>query len=387
MSTKQNVNKSENFLSKFQRKNPAYGSLDVKKKSRLIYHILFAVFVIYLAIVPSITPEASMVQFLGKCMCYAMVAIALDLVWGFTGMLSLGHGLYFCLGGYAMAMYLKLKETGGKITDFMHIGGLTDLPPFWRPFQNYYATLALIIIIPAIVAGLIGFFVFRSRIKGVYFSIITQALTWAVYSLFMANSQYTGGNNGITGIPSIFGKTKGSANRENLETLFFVTLIVLVAVYVIAMFLTGSKFGKLLIAIRDGENRTYFSGYAVNNYKNFIYAVSAVLTAIAGAMFVNFNGSITPSQMTISFSITMVIWVAVGGRGTILGAVIGAFFINLCEYNFSSGEMVEYWQFIIGGIFCLTILFFKVGIVGIVKEYIPMLYRKITKKSVPKEVA
>jgi urea transport system permease protein len=310
-----------------------------------------------------------------------MVAIALDLVWGFTGMLSLGHGLYFCLGGYAMAMYLKLKDTGGQITDFMHIGGLKELPLFWQPFEYYSATLFLIIIIPAIVAGGIGFFVFRSRIKGVYFSIITQALTWAVYSLFMANSPYTGGNNGITGIASIFGKTKGAANRDNLIMMFFVTLAVLVAIYAFAMFLTGTKFGKLLIAIRDGENRTYFSGYAVNDYKNFIYVVSAVLTAIAGAMFVNFNGSITPSQMTISFSVTMVIWVAVGGRGTILGAVIGAFFINLCEYNFSSGALVNYWQFIIGGIFCLTILFFKGGIVGIAKEYLPKLYKLFAKQN------
>jgi urea transport system permease protein len=197
----------------------------------------------------------------------------------------------------------------------------------------------------------------------------------------MANSQVTGGNNGITGVASLFGKTKGSANRENLITLFFVTLVILALVYALAIFLTGTKFGKLLIAVRDGENRTYFSGYAVNNYKNFTYALSAVLTSIAGAMFVNFNGSITPAQMTISFSITMVIWVAVGGRGTVLGAVIGAFFINLCEYNFSSGDLTEYWPFIIGGIFCLTILFFKGGIVGIVKDTLPALFNKLIKNN------
>jgi urea transport system permease protein len=147
--------------------------------------------------------------------------------------------------------------------------------------------------------------------------------------------------------------------------------------------LTGRKFGKLLIAIRDGENRTYFSGYSVNSYKNFIYAVSAVLSAIAGALFVNFNGSITPTQMTIGYSITMVIWVAVGGRGTIIGAVIGAFFINLCEYNFSSGILVEAWQYIIGAIFCVTILLFKGGIVGIVRDNIPTLIRSIRKSKTP----
>ena len=157
-------------------------------------------------------------------------------------------------------------------------------------------------------------------------------------------------------------------------------------VYIVASFLVNSKFGKLLIAIRDGENRTYFSGYCVNNYKNFVYTLSAVLTAIAGALFVNFNGSITPSQMTIAYSINMVIWVAVGGRGTIIGAVIGAFFINLCEYNLSSGSLASIWQYIIGIIFCVTILFFKGGIVGLVKEQIPGWIRQ-AKKKMKKEMA
>jgi urea transport system permease protein len=349
----------------------------ITKKSRKGYHITFAVLALILALSPFLIEGTSLVQFLGKCMCYAIVGIALDLIWGYTGMLSLGHGLWFCLGGYAMAMYLKLEGTGGKITDFMQTGGLSKLPWFWTPFGSFPITLLLIIIIPAVFAGLVGFFVFRSRIKGVYFSIITQALTWAVYSLFMANSKFTGGNNGITDIASIFGKTKGAANRPNLMILFFVTLAVLILVYLAANFLTGRKFGKLLIAIRDGENRTYFSGYSVNSYKNFIYAVSAVLSAIAGALFVNFNGSITPTQMTIGYSITMIIWVAVGGRGTIIGAVIGAFFINLCEYNFSSGILVEAWQYIIGAIFCLTILLFKGGIVGIVRDNLPSLIRRI----------
>jgi urea transport system permease protein len=360
-------------------------SLNIVKKSRRSYHITFGVIALFLALSPFIIEGTSLVQFLGKCMCYAMVGIALDLIWGYTGMLSLGHGLWFCLGGYAMAMYLKLDGNGGKITDFMQTGGLTELPWFWEPFGSFPLTLILIILIPAVFAGLIGFFVFRSRIKGVYFSIITQALTWAVYSLFMANSKFTGGNNGITAIDSLFGKTKGSANRPNLLILFFVTLTVLVLVYIAATYLTGRKFGKLLIAIRDGENRTYFSGYSVNSYKNFIYAVSAVLSAIAGAFFVNFNGSITPTQMTIGYSITMVIWVAVGGRGTIIGAVIGAFFINLCEYNFSSGILVEAWQYIIGAIFCLTILLFKGGIVGIAHDNIPQLIKRLKNRNAAKK--
>lgn len=343
-------------------------------------HICFSVIVLLLAICPFLLGSTSTIQFLGKCMAYAIVAMALDLIWGYTGMLSLGHGIYFCLGGYCMAMYLRLRETGGKITDFMQTGGLTDLPFFWKPFLNLPLTLLLMVVVPGVLAGLIGFFVFRSRIKGVYFSIITQALTWAAYSLFIANSKYTGGNNGITDFSSLFGSTRGAANKGNLLLLFFLTLVVLILVYLLSNFLVESKFGKLLIAIRDGENRTYFSGYCVNNYKNFIYTLSAVLTGIAGALFVNFNGSITPSQMTISFSITMVIWVAVGGRGTILGAVIGTFFINFCEYNLSSGSLASIWQYIIGIIFCVTIIFFKGGIMGLVKEQIPTWVNKKRKK-------
>lgn len=343
-------------------------------------HLCFLIIVVLLACSPLLVSSTSMLQFLGKCMCYSIVAIALDLIWGYTGMLSLGHGIYFCLGGYAMAMYLRLRDNGGTITEFMQTGGLKELPLFWKPFLNLPVSFLMILLIPGVLAAVLGFFVFHSRIKGVYFSIITQALTWAAYSLFIANSKYTGGNNGITDFSSLFGSTRGPANRGNLVTLFFVALAALILVYALASFLVSSKFGKLLIAIRDGENRTYFSGYCVNNYKNFIYTLSAVLTAVGGALFVNFNGSITPSQMTIAYSITMVIWVAVGGRGTIIGAVIGAFFINLCEYNLSSGSLANIWQYIIGAIFCVTILFFKGGIVGLVKEQIPAWIKHTKKK-------
>ena len=255
--------------------------------------ISFLIIAIILGIMPlllnaGMLSGSSTVIFLGKCMAFAIGAMGIDLIWGYTGILSLGHGLYFALGGYCMAMYLKLQETGGKITDFMHIGGLDELPLIWKPFNSFALTLILIIAVPSVVA--------------------------------------------------------------------------------------------FIIAIRDGENRTYFSGYKVSAYKNFIYVLSAALAGIAGAVFVNFNGSITPSQMTISYSITMVIWVAVGGRGTIIGAVIGALLINLCEYNLSTGSMVEIWQYIIGAVFCVTIIFFKSGIVGIVSEQLPALFRKLKAK-------
>lgn len=344
-------------------------------------NICFLIIVVLLALAPvlasvGIIESTSMVLFFGKCIAFAIVAIGLDLIWGYTGILSLGHGLYFCLGGYAMAMYLKLRETNGGITDFMQVGGLTELPIIWRPFQNLFLSLILVIVLPGAVSGIIGYFIFKSRVKGVYFSIISQALTWAAYSIFIALSPYTNGNVGITEIKSLFGSIKGSGNIANMMKVFYIALLLLVLVYVISKYLVGSKFGKLLIAIRDGENRTYFSGYKVSKFKNFIYVVSAIFAGIAGAVFVNFNGSITPSQMTISYSISMVIWVAVGGRGTIIGAVIGAFLINLCEYNLSSGRFVDIWQYIIGAIFCITIIFFKGGIIGVVREQIPELFRK-----------
>jgi urea transport system permease protein len=348
-------------------------------------NICFGVIVVVLALMPILLNmgvlNSSTVLYLGKCIAFAIVAMGLDLIWGYTGILSLGHGLYFALGGYAMAMYLKLQQTGGSITDFMHTGGLDSLPLMWKPFQSFPVTLVMIVLVPSVVAFIVGYFIFKNRVKGVYFSIISQALTWAMYSIFIALSTYTNGNVGITEIKTIFGSIKGDANQGNMFKLFYLALALMVVVYAVAKYLVNRKFGKLLIAIRDGENRTYFSGYKVDAYKTFIYVLSAVFAGIAGAIFVNFNGSITPSQMTISYSITMIIWVAVGGRGTIIGAVIGAFLINLCEYNLSSGNMVEVWQYIIGAVFCVTILFFKGGIVGIVTDQLPTLVRKLKGKS------
>ncbi|MCQ2611566.1 MAG: urea ABC transporter permease subunit UrtC [Treponema sp.] len=332
----------------------------------------FAAIFIVLALMPVLGSAGvlniSTVLFLGKCLSFAIVAMGLDMIWGYTGILSLGHGLYFALGGYGMAMYLKLKATGGAVTDFMHVGGFTELPLIWKPFLNLPCTLILMIAVPSVLAFVIGYFIFKNRVKGVYFSIISQALTWAAYSIFIALSPYTNGNVGITEIKSIFGSIKGHANIGNMMTLFYVSLVLLLLIYSLCKFLTECKFGKLLVAIRDGENRTYFSGYKVSSYKNFVYVLSAAIAALGGAVFVNFNGSITPSQMTIGYSITMIIWVAIGGRGTIIGAVIGAFVINLCEYNLSSGPMVEIWQYLIGAIFVVTILFFKGGIVGFFRD-------------------
>jgi len=343
-------------------------------------NISFALIALLLAAMPLLVLgnalESSMLIFLGKCMAFAIAAIGLDMIWGYTGILSLGHGLYFALGGYGMAMYLKLKATGGGITEFMHTGGLTELPAVWKPFLYLPSTVLLIGLVPGLFAYAIGYFTFKNRVKGVYFSIISQALTWAAYSLFIALSPYTNGNVGITEISSLLGKIRGPAGQPNLFTLYYAALAIMILTYAAAAFLVKTKFGKLLIAIRDGENRTYFSGYRVSRYKTFVYVLSAVAGGIAGAVFVNFNGSITPSQMTIAFSVNMVIWVAIGGRGSIVGAVIGTLLINLCEYNFSSGAMVELWPYVIGGVFCVAILFFKGGIAGICAD--------LFKKTLPK---
>ncbi len=344
------------------------------------YHVCFTLIVLILAVMPLLllggAVKSTTVLFLGKCISFAIVAIGLDLIWGYTGILSLGHGLYFCLGAYGMGMYLKLVRTNGQITDFMQVGGLSELPLIWKPFLSPVGTFLMIVIVPILVSGLIGYFIFKNRVKGVYFSIISQALTWAAYSVFIALSPYTNGDVGINQIQSVLGSLRGADHQGNLIVLFYIALAILAVIYVVSAFLVRSKFGKLLIAIRDGENRTYFSGYRVSNYKNFVYVLSAIFAAIAGALFVNFNGSITPTQMSITYSITMVIWVAIGGRGTLIGAVIGAFLINLCEYNLSSGSMAESWQYIIGLLFIITILFFKGGIVGIVKDQIPALLSK-----------
>ncbi len=350
-------------------------------------NLCFAVIVAVLAAMPlllqsGVLTASSTILYLGKCIAFAIVAMGLDLIWGYTGILSLGHGLYFALGGYAMAMYLKLQATGGSITDFMHVGGLTELPMIWKPFQTLPGAIIMLFVVPAIVSGLIGYFIFKNRVKGVYFSIISQALTWAAYSIFIALSPYTNGNVGITEIQTVLGSIRGEKNRGNMFLLFYGALLLMVLTYVLCRFLTTRKFGKLLVAIRDGENRTYFSGYQVSHYKTFAYVLSAIMAAVAGAVFVNFNGSITPSQMTISYSITMVIWVAVGGRGTIIGAVIGAFLINLCEYNLSSGGLVNVWQYIIGAVFVLTILFMKGGLVGLFCEQLPALLHKERKPKV-----
>lgn len=339
-------------------------------------NIVFTIIVILLALVPlfcdlGIMKSSSVVRY-GRYITFAIVAIGLDMIWGYTGILSLGHGIYFCLGGYGMAMYLLMQKTGGKVTDFMQRGGFTDLPWFWKPFLNLPLSLILIVVIPSLLAMLIGYFTFKNRVRGVYFSIISQALTWAMYTLFNGLQPYTNGTNGITGIDTIIGSYY---DQGNIKILFYASLVTLVLVYALSAFLLSTKFGKILIAIRDGENRTYFSGYCVSKFKTFVYVLSALFAAVAGALYVNLNNSISTTEMTITFSVTMVIWVAVGGRGSLIGAVIGALLVSSCEFSVSSA-LPDLWQYIIGIFFTIVILFFRKGIVGFVSD----IFAKLTSK-------
>lgn len=304
---------------------------------------------------------------LGKFICYAIVALGIDLIWGYTGILSLGHGVFFGLGAYAMAMYLKLEACGSALPEFMVTGGLTSLPAFWKPFASFPLAMLAVAGLPLLLALLVGFATFKNRIKGVYFSILSQALAWAFVTIFIGMQAYTGGSNGITGFTTLLGIQL--QNPMNLVSFYYFAVAMLVLVYIFCTWLMSRGIGKILIAIRDGENRTYFTGYDSSKYKTFIYCISAVITGVAGAIYVLFAGMISPKELDIAFSVEMVIWVAVGGRGTLIGAVIGALLVNAMKTGISE-TMPDMWLYFIGMLFVLVVLFMPKGLTGVfVKLY------------------
>ncbi|HRE87372.1 MAG TPA: urea ABC transporter permease subunit UrtC, partial [Accumulibacter sp.] len=270
----------------------------------------------------------------GKILCYAIVAVAMDLIWGYGGILSLGHGLFFALGGYTFGMYL-MREIGrdgsyqSDLPDFMVFLDWKELPWFWTGSDHFLWAVLLVLIVPALIAFVFGYFAFRSRIKGVYFSIITQALTYAAMLLFFRNETGFGGNNGFTDFKRILGYSITAP--ETRVVLFALSALALIGTLVLARFLVTSKFGRILTAIRDAESRVMFIGYNPLWYKLFVWTLSAMLCAIAGALYVPQVGIINPSEMAVANSIEIAIWVAVGGRGTLIGAVIGAFIVNLAK--------------------------------------------------------
>ena len=307
---------------------------------------------------------------MGKFLTFAIVAIGIDLLWGYTGMLSLGQGVFFGLGGYAMAMYLKLHASGDALPDFMGWSGLTALPWFWEPFRHAWFALPMVIIGPGIVAFVFGYVLFRSRVTGVYFSIVTQALA-LILSVFLVGQQaYTGGTNGLTNYTDLFGATLRSADTR--QTLYLVTLVVLAVTYAFARLVTGSRLGRVMVAVRDDEARARFAGYNVALVKASVFALAGGLAGIAGALFVPQVGIISPANLGVVPSIEMVLWVAIGGRGTLAGAVVGALAVSWMRSVFSEAYP-ESWLYLLGAMFVASVVLVPKGVVGSVGPLIARL--------------
>lgn len=303
----------------------------------------------------------------GKYLSYALLAISVDLLWGYTGLLSLGQALFFSLGGYMHGMYLmrmigSLGQYGEPIPDFLVFLGWKELPSFWKPFSSFPFAFTMVLLVPGIVAGIFGYFAFRSRIKGVYFSILTQALTYAASIMFFRNNLLMGGNNGFTDFKFVLGFDILSAATQ--RGLYIVTGITLLLVYGLCRWLSCTKFGLVQRAVRDGENRVLFSGYAAANYKLFVFVLSALIASVAGALYVPQVGIINPSEMIPEKSLEAVVWVAVGGRGTLIGPIVGAVSINALK-SWATRAYPDSWLLILGGLFILVVLFLPGGIVSL----------------------
>jgi urea transport system permease protein len=308
------------------------------------------------------------VSLFGKYFCYAILALAIDLIWGYCGILSLGHGAFFALGGYAMGMYL-MRQIGTRgvyanpiLPDFMVFLNWKELPVYWYGFQHFAWAALMVVLVPGVLSFVFGWFAFRSRVTGVYLSIITQALTFALMLGFFRNNFGFGGNNGLTDFKDILGFNVQSP--ETRSALFAISVITLGIGFYVCRAIVSSKFGKVLIAIRDAENRVRFLGYRVESYKLFVFTLSACMAGIAGALYVPQVGIINPSEFAPGNSIEAVIWVAVGGRGTLIGAVLGAILVNYAKTSFTSGSLAPYWLFVLGGLFIAVTLLLPRGIVG-----------------------
>ena len=307
----------------------------------------------------------------GKYLCYALLALSVDLIWGYCGILSLGHGAFFALGGYAMGMYL-MRQIGERgvygnpdLPDFMVFLSWENLPWYWFGFDQFWFAMVMVLLVPGTLAFVFGWLAFRSRVTGVYLSIITQALTYALMLAFFRNDMGFGGNNGLTDFKEILGFDLQSA--ETRSVLFFASAMALILGYLISRFITNSKLGRVLVSIRDAEMRTRFLGYKVEHFTLFIFVISAMLAGIAGALYVPQVGIINPGEFTPINSIEIIIWVAIGGRGTLFGAVIGAIAVNYAKTYFT-GAFAELWLFMLGGLFVMSTLYLPKGIVGAVKN-------------------
>ncbi len=320
-----------------------------------------------------------LVSLFGKYLSYAMLALALDLVWGYCGILSLGHGAFFALGGYGMGMYL-MRQIGPRgvygnatLPDFMVFLNYKELPWYWLGFDNFWFAMLMVVLVPGILAFVFGFLAFRSRVTGVYLSIITQAMTFALLLAFFRNDMGFGGNNGLTDFKDILGQP--IAAQTTRVSLFAATAIALALSVFVCSMIVNSKLGKVMVAIRDAESRTRFLGYRVEYVKLFAFTASAIMAGIAGALYVPQVGIINPSEFEPSNSIEVVIWTAVGGRGTIIGPIIGAILVNLGKSYFTSA-LPEFWLFALGALFVFVTLFMPKGIVGLIGQWRTMTTKR-----------
>ena len=311
----------------------------------------------------------------GKFLTYAILALGIDLIWGYTGVLSLGHGVFFGLGAYAMGMHLML-EIGAKgvyqnvLPDFMVWNRVTELPLFWKPFYSAWFTVLAVVAVPGVVAAVFGFLTFRSRIRGVYISIITQALALCSWLTFNRNSLNLGGTNGLSGFKTMFGFSLNESATQ--RALYVATALSLCGAYLLCRWIVRSPAGRVLVAIRDSETRVLFCGYSPAAFKVFVFMISAMLAGVAGALYVGQVGIITPARIGVLPSIEMIIWVAVGGRGTLIGPVVGAFGVNWLQ-SLLTTHYPDLWILVLGGMFVTVVLFFPDGVVGTAQKLMPRL--------------
>jgi urea transport system permease protein len=340
-----------------------------------LFLVLLGAFAIAIPVLNLLVPGGSAlhvstyyVALFGKYICYGLLALSIDLIWGYVGILSLGHGAFFALGGYAMGMYL-MRQIGTRgvyadpiLPDFMVFLNWKELPFFWYGFNHFAYAMLMVLLVPGVLAFVFGWFAFRSRVTGVYLSIITQALTYALLLGFFRNNFGFGGNNGLTDFKDILGFNVQAEGTRN--ALLVISCIALAICFLMCRAIVTSKFGKVLIGIRDAESRTRFLGYRVEAYKLFVFTVSACMAGVAGALYVPQVGIINPSEFAPGNSIEAVIWVAVGGRATLTGAVLGAFVVNYAKTYFTSGFLAPYWLFMLGALFIGTTLLMPRGIIG-----------------------
>jgi urea transport system permease protein len=345
-----------------------------------LFLIIIAAIAVGVPVLHLMVPETSafhvptyLVSLFGKYACYALLALAIDLIWGFCGILSLGHGAFFALGGYAMGMYL-MRQIGTRgvyanpmLPDFMVFLNWKQLPVYWYGFQYFPYAALMVVLVPGVLAFVFGWFAFRSRVTGVYLSIITQALTFALMLGFFRNNFGFGGNNGLTDFKDILGfNVQAETTRA---ALFAISCLAIMLGFMLCRAIVTSKFGKVLIAIRDAEARTRFLGYRVESYKLVVFTISACMAGVAGALYVPQVGIINPSEFAPGNSIEAVIWVAVGGRGTLTGAVVGAVLVNYAKTFFTTGALAPYWLFMLGALFIAVTLLLPRGVIGTTRHW------------------